>query len=126
MSEINYLSNIYKFEKSPITLVRKKSWLFVKKFKISSFIPSAIRSESFLIKIANHLTYTGGLRFITHKGGAGFFREESSNIIPTSLICRIDVYTNTVIEKVIYMRDITYKKNKQIVMDSLSKDSEKQ
>ena len=37
---------------------------------------STFGSEPYLVKIGNHVTITGGVRFITHDGGVWVFRDE--------------------------------------------------
>lgn len=37
-------------------------------------------SEPYLVRIGNHSTITGGVKFITHDGGAWIFREEIPNL----------------------------------------------
>ena len=42
--------------------------------------PVTFGSEPYLIKLGNHVTVTGGVRFITHDGGVWIFRKEYPNI----------------------------------------------
>ena len=41
-----------------------------------SIIPTSLGREPYLIKIGNHVTIAGGVKFITHDGGAWLFRNE--------------------------------------------------
>lgn len=41
-----------------------------------SIIPTNLGTEPYLVKIGNHVTIAGGVRFVTHDGAAWIFRDE--------------------------------------------------
>ena len=48
--------------------------------RLISVSRSTFGSEPYLIQIGNHVTITGGVRFVTHDGGVWVFRQSSPNI----------------------------------------------
>lgn len=48
--------------------------------RLVSLSPVTFGSEPYLVKLGNHVTVTGGVRFVTHDGGVWIFRQEFPDI----------------------------------------------
>lgn len=65
-----------------------------------SLSPGTFGSEPYLVSIGNHVTITGGVRFITHDGGVWIFRDEYPDIdviAPISVGNNVFIGLNTIV-----------------------------
>lgn len=75
-----YLSTRLIIKMDPVKYARKIGVEIGKNSRLLGIQPSTFGSEPYLIKIGNHVTITGGVKFITHDGGVWILREEHPEI----------------------------------------------
>lgn len=70
----------YRMRKMPVAYARSLGVQVGEGCRLLGLRPETFGSEPFLISIADHVTITAGVRFVTHDGGVWVFREREPDI----------------------------------------------
>ena len=80
MNLYKYIRSNYMIKRNPVDFARDIGVRVGENCRFLGLTRGTFGSEPFLVTIGNHVTITGGVRFITHDGGVWIFREETPNI----------------------------------------------
>jgi acetyltransferase-like isoleucine patch superfamily enzyme len=70
----------YSIQRDPIGYARSIGVQIGENCRLLAVTPDTFGSEPFLIKLGNHVSVTGGVKFITHDGGVWVFRDKEPDI----------------------------------------------
>ena len=81
-SLLSKILDFYYVSRDPVKYARSLGVTVGRDVRLISMKPGSgtFGSEPYLVVIGNHVTITGGVRFVTHDGGVWIFREEDPNI----------------------------------------------
>lgn len=76
------LAEVYQVKKDPVAYARSLGVKVGYDVRLIGVVPGAgtFGSEPYLVEIGNHVTVTGGVRFVTHDGGVWVFRHQEPDI----------------------------------------------
>jgi Acetyltransferase (isoleucine patch superfamily) len=82
MSLIRTLLDIYRAKTNPVSYARSLGVKIGQDVRLVSIKPAdgTFGSEPYLVRIGNHVTVSGDVRFVTHDGGVWVFREAEPDI----------------------------------------------
>jgi acetyltransferase-like isoleucine patch superfamily enzyme len=77
---LRWLYDQWRLQRDPIGYARSLGVRVGERCRLLGIDRGTFGSEPYLIRIGDHVTITGGVRFITHDGGVWIFREEHPDI----------------------------------------------
>ncbi len=77
---LRYFASIHRMKTDPIGYARRLGVQIGEGCRVLGMSGATFGSEPYLITIGNHVTVTGGVRFITHDGGVWIFRDRHPDI----------------------------------------------
>ena len=82
MNLFSKIIDFYRVRRNPVKYARTLGVKVGNRVRLISIKPGSgtFGSEPYLVKLGNHVTVTGGVRFVTHDGGVWVFREEKPDI----------------------------------------------
>jgi hypothetical protein len=76
----DWLVDHWRIRRDPIAWARSKGVIVGERCRLLGIDRGTFGSEPYLVRLGDHVTVTGGVRFITHDGGVWVFRDEYPNI----------------------------------------------
>lgn len=110
-------SRRFAFRRDPVVAARRLGVRIGERCRMLGTSPRTFGSEPYLISIGDHVTVTGGVRFVTHDGGVWVFREERPSL---DIVAPIAIGNNVFIGlNVIIMPGVTLGDNTVVAAGSV-------